>query len=71
VSGQPETLVPRHRARKDRRRWCRGRNGTPHDWGVWYIAYKHINCPVCSVIERSDCRRCGKKRLRRTRAGAA
>lgn len=26
--------VPRHRSRKDRRRWCRGRVGVEHELGV-------------------------------------
>lgn len=44
-----------HRAKKDRKRWCKGRVGTPHEPGVWAAHTSRRNwwekrCPRCQKI---------------------
>jgi hypothetical protein len=53
--------IPRHRAKKDKKRWCGGRIGKSHIWGEPEIAwpgFRNTYWPWVYATEK--CQRCGK-----------
>jgi hypothetical protein len=50
--------IPKHRSKKDKRKWCGGKVGREHD-PVWEHSRKHIQSPNLEWYEYY-CQRCQK-----------
>lgn len=58
---KPPVEVPRHRAKKDTRRWCLGHEGREHEW--WYVdadRWHWGNRPQNVVESMKVCKNCKK-----------